>query len=322
MTLPDYLATVLGPTLTGYTPQDAGTATLLGAAEALDAGITTVFDWSNTTTTEAHTDAVRDAFAVAGIRAVVGLVHPDHETYARRVQRGSATVTAGFAVPGIEYGDHDETVQAIHLARHLGVTVSMHAGGPAVRALYDAGLLGPHVHLVHLNAITIDDAKMLAGTGTAVTVTPVVEATMGHGPSAYGRLRDAGARAGLGTDVVVNAPVDLFEPIRDTLRTERLRTGTMFPVAGVLPAATVDSARTIGLDQVIGIVEAGKRADLILLDGLPFPTAAAAVTNASRADVHTVIVDGHIVKRDHRLVNLDLTALRHAGRALAQRVRR
>ncbi|WP_117209605.1 amidohydrolase family protein [Allorhizocola rhizosphaerae] len=322
MTLPDYLATVLGPILTGYTPQDAGLATLLGAAEALDAGITTVFDWSNTTTTEAHTDAVRDAFAAAGIRAVVGLVHPDHEAYARRVQRGPATVTAGFAIAGMEYGDHDDTVRSVRLARDMGVTVTMHAGGPAVRALYDVGLLGPHVNLVHLNGMTADDAKMLAETGAGVTVTPVVEGTMGHGASAYGRLWDAGARAGLGTDVVVNAPVDLFEPMRDTLRTERLRTATMLPAGAILPAATVDSARAIGLDHIIGTVEVGKRADLILLDGLPAPSAAAAVANGSRADVHTVIVEGRIVKRDGRLVDLDLAALRRASRALAQRVLR
>src|SRR5688500_3442542 len=53
MTLPDYLGSVLGPILAAYTPADAELATLLGAAEALDAGITTVFDWSNTTTTAA-----------------------------------------------------------------------------------------------------------------------------------------------------------------------------------------------------------------------------------------------------------------------------
>jgi len=322
MTLPDYLATVLGPILAGYTPRDAGLATLLGAAEALDAGITTVFDWSNRATTEAHTDAVRDAFAEAGIRAVIGLAHPDHEAYARRVERGPATVTAGFAIAGMEYGDHVDTVRSIRLARDMGVTVSMHAAGPAVRALYDAGLLGPHVQLVHLNAITADDAKMLAGTATGVTVTPVVEATMGHGTSAYGRLRDAGARPGVGTDVVVNAPADLFEPMRDALRTERLRTGTMLPAAAILPAATLDSARAIGLDQVVGTVEVGKRADLILLNGLPSPSAAAVVANATPADVHTVIVDGRLVKRDGRLVDLDLAALRHAGRALAHRVLR
>jgi 5-methylthioadenosine/S-adenosylhomocysteine deaminase len=322
MTLPDYLAAVLGPILAGYTPRDAGLATLLGAAEALDAGITTVFDWSNTASTEAHTDAVRDAYTAAGIRAVVGLVHPDHEAYARRVQAGAATVTAGFAVAGMEYGDHDDTVRSVRLARDMGVTVSMHAAGPAVRALHDQGLLGPHVNLVHLNAITVDDAKMLADTSAGVTVTPVVEATMGHGPSAYGRLRDAGARPGLGTDVVVNAPADLFEPVRDTLRTERLRTGTMLPAASILPAATFDSARAIGLDHAVGTVEVGKRADLILLNGLPSPSAAAAVASATPADVHTVIVDGRIVKHNGQLVDLDLTALRHAGHALAHRLLR
>jgi 5-methylthioadenosine/S-adenosylhomocysteine deaminase len=322
MTLPDYLGSVLGPILAAYKPADAELATLLGAAEALDAGITTVFDWSNTTTTAAHTDAVRDAFAAAGIRAVVGHVHPDHEAFARRIARGPVTVTAGLAILGMEYGDRRETERAIHAARGLGLPVTMHAGGPAVRALWDAELLDRHVHLVHLNAVTADDAKLLAGTGAGVTVTPVVEATMGHGASAFGRLHDAGARPGLGTDVVVNAPADLFEPLRDTLRAERLRTGTMPPAAGVLAAATVDSARAIGLDHLVGTVAVGKRADLVLLGGLPRPSAAAAVVSAAPSNVDTVLVDGRVVKRAGRLLDHDLPALRHAGRELARRVLR
>jgi cytosine/adenosine deaminase-related metal-dependent hydrolase len=320
MTLPDYLGALLGPILAAYTPADAGLTTLLGAVEALDAGITTVFDWSNTTTTAAHTDAVRDAFAAAGIRAIVGHVHADHEAFARRIARGPVTVSAGLAILGLEYGDRRETERAVHAARDLGMPVSMHAGGPAVRALHDAKLLDRHTHLVHLNTATADDAKLLVDSGAGVTVTPVVEGTMGHGASAYGRLHDAGVRPGLGTDVVVNAPTDLFEPLRDTLRTRRLHTGTMLPAASVLPAATADSARAIGLDHLVGTVAVGKRADLLLLSGLARPSAAAAVVSATPSDVDTVLVDGRVVKRAGRLLDHDLHALRDAGRQVARRV--
>jgi cytosine/adenosine deaminase-related metal-dependent hydrolase len=76
MTLPDYFRVVLGHALPRYRPADARLATLLGAAEALDAGVTTVFDWSNTTLSPEHTDAVVDGFAAAGIRAIVGHTNP------------------------------------------------------------------------------------------------------------------------------------------------------------------------------------------------------------------------------------------------------
>jgi cytosine/adenosine deaminase-related metal-dependent hydrolase len=53
--------------------------------------------------------------------------------------------------------------------------------------------------------------------------------------------------------------------MRDTLRSHRAHTGTTHP-AGSIPAATIDSARAIGLGDVVGVVAAGKRADLVLLE--------------------------------------------------------
>ncbi|BEL03633.1 hypothetical protein Q0Z83_018240 [Actinoplanes sichuanensis] len=198
---------------------------------------------------------------------------------------------------------------------------TMHAGGGQVAALDGAGLLGPHLNLVHVNGMTSDEAKLLADTGTGVTVTPIVEATMGHGRSPWSTLRAAGGRAGLGTDVVVNAPPDLFEPMRDTLRQHRMDSGTMHPAADVLAAATIDSARAIGLGGEIGLIETGRRADLILLDGLaPLPgdtdVTGAVVTCLGVPDVHTVIVDGRVVKHDGRLTVLDLPELRRATRRI------
>lgn len=329
LTLADYFRVVLQQALPRYRPADARLATLLGAAEALDAGITTVFDWSNAALSPAHTEAIADAFSASGIRAVVGLGDRADTADVRRLGGGHGRVTAALAVLGFEYGDWIDTVRHVEFAHDLGLTVSMHVGGgpdsPIQRA-FDGGLLGPDVHLVHLNQVTDDQAKLLADAGAGVTVTPVVEATMGHGVSAYGRLRESGIRPGLGTDVVVNAPADLFEPMRDSLRSERRRTATMWPASAILPAATVDSARAIGLASRIGTLAVGKRADVILVDGLAHragsaSSAAGAVVSAlGPANVRTVLVDGHVVKRDGVLVHHDLGELRLAGVELARRV--
>jgi 5-methylthioadenosine/S-adenosylhomocysteine deaminase len=337
MTLPDFFEAVAGPgrdgrpggrALNAYGPSDIHLATLLGAAEALNAGITTVFDWSNTTRTPQHTDAVLDAFTTAGIRAVVAHANPDDERDVRRLAALRGRVTGALAITGTEYGPWDDGVRQIELGRQLGLVVSMHAnGGPGspLRRMYEAGLLGPHLQLVHLNNMTDDDAKLLVDNGVGVTVTPVVEAMLGYGASPFSRFADAGGRAGLGTDVVVNAPPDLFEPIRDTLRSQRAHTGTTYPAGSIFAAATIDSAHTVGLGDVVGTVTPGKRADLVLFDGLTHllgtgDLTGAVVATLGPADVHTVLVDGRIVKRDGRLAGLDLRQLRRSAAELVRRV--
>jgi cytosine/adenosine deaminase-related metal-dependent hydrolase len=148
---------------------------------------------------------------------------------------------------------------------------------------------------------------------------------MGHGPSPYSRFTAAGGRCGLGTDVVVNSPPDLFEPMRDTLRRHRAETSSMAPAGSVLAAATADSAAAIGLGSSVGTVAPGRRADLILLSGLSHlggDVSGALVTTARASDVHTVIVDGQVVKRAGRLTTLDLPKLREDAVSPAQRVGR
>jgi cytosine/adenosine deaminase-related metal-dependent hydrolase len=120
-------------------------------------------------------------------------------------------------------------------------------------------------------------------------------------------------------DVAVTAAPDLFEPLRDTLRTERARTGTMVPAASVLRSATLDAARVAGLGDTVGAVAVGRRADLVLLDGLAPVTgdvAGAIVAGLTSANVRTVLVDGQVVKRDGALVRHDLPALRAEAAAV------
>jgi 5-methylthioadenosine/S-adenosylhomocysteine deaminase len=110
--------------------------------------------------------------------------------------------------------------------------------------------------------------------------------------------------------------------MRDTVRRHRAETGTMAPAGSVLAAATTDSAAAIGLASSVGALTPGHRADLILLSGLAHvrgDVSSALVTTAGPADVHTVLVDGQVVKRAGRLTSLDLPKLREAAVALAIR---
>jgi 5-methylthioadenosine/S-adenosylhomocysteine deaminase len=329
MNLADYFGAVLGQALGAYTPADAHLATLLGAAGALDAGITTVFDWCNVAKTPEHLDAVLDAYATAGIRAVVAHGGPGQEAAAPFMAGLRGRVSGALAILGPQYGTDDEAARLIRLARELGLVTSMHFGGgfgaspdAPLHRLREAGLLGADLQFVHLNAMTPHEATLLADAGAGVTATPVVEGTMGHGASPYSRFAAAGGRCGLGTDVAVNAPPDLFEPMRDTLRRHRAETATMAPAGSVLAAATADSAAAIGLGSSVGELRPGRRADLVLLSGLAHvrgDVSGALVTGLGPADVHTVIVDGRIVKRDGRLTTLDLRKLREDAVELATR---
>jgi 5-methylthioadenosine/S-adenosylhomocysteine deaminase len=122
---------------------------------------------------------------------------------------------------------------------------------------------------------------------------------------------------------VVNNPPDMFSEMQSTLWRERLK--APFPARELLASATIDGARAVGLNDV-GALEVGYRADIVLLDGLEHlvdtnaDVEGAVVTTLSPTNVRTVLVDGEIVKRDGRLVHLDLATLREATRGIAAKV--
>jgi 5-methylthioadenosine/S-adenosylhomocysteine deaminase len=199
----------------------------------------------------------------------------------------------------------------------------MHIGGGSsaktgsVTRMRDHGLLGPDLHFVHANRISDDEMQMIADAGASVTVTPVVELMMGHGDLAYHRFTQAGGRPALGVDVVINNRPDMFSEMHTLLMWERTQ---RWPAAAdMLRAATIDGAAAIGMADEIGSLEVGKRADIVLLAGLehlfgegPEVVAGAVVTSVDTQEVHTVLIDGRIVKRDGLLVDYDLRDLREA----------
>jgi cytosine/adenosine deaminase-related metal-dependent hydrolase len=350
-TLTEYLTRMLGGFGPVFGPDDVRDGNFLGCLEALDAGITTVFDWSHIMNSPEHADAAIDALSASGMRVVFGhgtpstdlvawyvsseLRHPDdvRRVAAQYFSSAGQLMTLALSVRGPELATIDATADDIALARELGVRSSMHIGAGTlgqqhgVTQLHERGLLGDDLIFVHCNMCSDDELKLIAASGGKVSVSPRVEMAMGHGYPATGRLLDAGIRPSLSIDVVSAVGGSLFGEMRGMLETERGRRNRAYLERGEDPPpltlttrdavefATIEAARTLGLEDRIGTLTPGKQADVILLDiagpGLGLLShLAAAVTVSDTANVDTVLVNGEIRKRHGQLAGTDLALAR------------
>ncbi|MCA0337960.1 MAG: amidohydrolase [Actinobacteria bacterium] len=183
-------------------------------------------------------------------------------------------------------------------------------------------------HGVHLDAAD----RALIGASTDASGRPHV--TVAHCPGSNLKLasgalpwqvyRDAGVPLALGTDGCSSSnDLDLWATMRQAALLARLVSGdpTAAPAHEVIRAATIDGARALGIDDLVGSLEVGKRADLVLLDlDAPHLTpvhdvAALLVFAAGRGDVSDVFVDGRHVVQDRRSTLIDTGDLLARARA-------
>ena len=342
----------LGPI---YRPEDIFIGNLLGCLGALDAGTTTLLDWSHALNTPEHADAAVSALRQSGIRAVFAygwsradgqnwtrdssLGHPRDIVRMRRevLPSDDALVTLAMAARGPEMTTAEVVRQDFALARELGVRVSMHAAtgefGPRFRAIEQMAndaLLGPDLTLIHVCTASAKELRAMADNGVTACIGPQVEMTVsGCGVPAIGRLLAAGIRPSLSGDTETCATGDLFTQMRMALAGERLvANNRLIPdetpalkVADVVDFATVEGARACGLLHKIGSLTPGKDADLIILRGTDLNLAplsdplGAIALAANPGNVDTVLVRGEFRKRAGHLVGFDLDAIRARARA-------
>ncbi|MBE7679968.1 amidohydrolase family protein [Paenibacillus sp. P13VS] len=281
-------------------PQDSYIGNLLGSLEALNAGVTTVLDWSMPYSPD-HTDGLIRGLQDAGIRAVFAHGVPGETAYWNResilsylenirgvkeryFSSGDQLVTYGLAIRGPEFSHWDTTVQDIQLAEELDAICSMHVGfgswgsvDRSISRMYEAGLLTPRINVVHGNTMGMDEFKMLADTGASLSVTPEVEMMMGHGYPATGYFLEHGGTPTLGVDVVTSTGGDMFSQMKFALQAERSRTNELLLAQGEMPGelslqasqvlrfATSAGAQALGLERKTGSVTPGKEADLIMI---------------------------------------------------------
>jgi cytosine/adenosine deaminase-related metal-dependent hydrolase len=175
-------------------------------------------------------------------------------------------------------------------------------------------MLGPDVVLLHCTALAPEDIETLAGTGTHVVHCPTGPAKVGNAVTPLHELLEAGVNVSIGSDgAPANNGADMIRDMKwvGYLQKLRKRDATVVPAESILEMATLGGARALGLDDLIGSVEPGKRADLIVIrtDGPHWTPNVNWVSNlvyaSSGADVDTVIVDGEVLMEGREMKTLD-----------------
>lgn len=200
----------------------------------------------------------------------------------------------------------------------------------SVGLLEDLGLLNRGLALAHFVAASNDDADRVAEAGASVLHCPTALSYFGPGNRGWvpiPRLLERGANVALGLDDPYWIDSwDLFREAKQArLMANFLHGAQQFTSNQLLRMLTIDGARALGLGEEAGSLEAGKRADLILLDARqpkfqPLINLPALVVNAASAeDVDTVIVDGQVLMRERRVLTMDEEAVMGEAREAARR---
>jgi cytosine/adenosine deaminase-related metal-dependent hydrolase len=212
---------------------------------------------------------------------------------------------------------------------HAGVWGATNDDG--IRLMHEHGFTTPETIYVHAATLSADSYHRIAATGGSVSVSTESEQSAGQGYPPSWVLRTHAIPMSLSMDTSMWWSGDLFSAMRSTLSADRSREHLEAHAKGetvthhalraehVVDMATMGGARALGRDADLGSIEVGKKADLVLIRNEHSPVGSPllhpyghVVFQAQRGDVEAVIVDGRVVKRDHRLVGVDLPAARRA----------
>ncbi|MDX9864950.1 MAG: amidohydrolase, partial [Anaerolineaceae bacterium] len=233
------------------------------------------------------------------------------------------------------YTVQEETMRQMQpLAEKYGVGVHIHLaetrdefdqcmtkhGRTPTQRLADFGLHGPRVLAAHGVHLTDEDMQILVALDIAVAHNPSSNMKLASGVARIPDLIDAGVRVGLGTDSnLSNNNLDMFEEMRLAAMLQKLSRSdaASMPVDQMMRMATINGAACLCLQDQVGSLELGKRADVIIVDlhaphmwpVLPEPASNVIeqlVYSANAGDVLTTIVDGQVLMRDREIFSLDV----------------
>lgn len=331
-----------------FRPEDIYAGNLLAALEGIDAGVTTTVDWSHGLQTVEYADAAVDALETTPGRFVLAYGNllgapwewsraPEFADFIRRRIDGHGNklrMQLAFDVTGDPAFPEKA---AFEVARDFNLPVTTHAGvwgatnDNGIRLMHEHGFMTPSTIYVHAATLSEDSYQRIAATGGHTSVSSESEQNAGQGYPPTWQLRRHNIPVSLSMDTSVWWSADLFSAMRSTLNADRSRehleahnrnetvTLSHLRAEQVVNWATLGGAQALGMDSFIGSITPGKQADLVLIknDQSPvmFPLLhpyGHVVFQAGRGDVHTVMIDGNVVKHNHQLLNVDLSKVRQA----------
>jgi len=353
------------------TAEDCELSARLGSLEALRSGVTTVLDHHFLNRGLELPEATIAGMRAVGVRTVLArtimdlgelapsevLETPEQglrsteallDRHRDHLGDGMLTLMTGPNTPGVS-ASGELAVATKRFADEHGLRVSAHIAESAsvlsaveqryqrsgvVRWLDELGALGSNVIAAHSVHVSADEIEVMADRGVSVCHNPVSNLFLGDGFAPVVEMLDAGVTVALGTDgAASNNSQDMFEVIKAAGLLQRARTQDPHAVTPMqaLRMATIDGARALGIDHLVGSIEPGKRADLTMIDLLGWPHTVAVHNVASQlvhcarpSNVEMVMVDGRVLLENGRVVDVDeaelLARAQAAGRRLVERL--
>jgi cytosine/adenosine deaminase-related metal-dependent hydrolase/ribose/xylose/arabinose/galactoside ABC-type transport system permease subunit len=331
-----YISFILHKLAPAYRPEDAYVGNLVSAVGAINAGITTLLDWSHIQASPAHTDAVVQALKDSGLRAIFAYGFPWWGKWEERqpswfvraateyFSSKDQLLTLALAAPGPEFTDFEVARDHWKLARETGARITTHVGVGTygqerkVQEMGEAGLLGPDTTYIHCTTLNDTEIQMIVDSGGSVSLASPVEMMMGHGMPPIQKFLDRGLAPTLSIDVETNVPSDMFNQMRSVLGLQRALAAAEGKAAvstrDVLAWATIEGARANGLESKVGTLTPGKQADIIMLrtDRLNVTPlndpATAVVAGMDTSNVDSVFIAGRAMKRGGKVLHVDWNA--------------
>ena len=325
--------------------------TRLGLAEMIRGGTTTYCDMYY------FEDAIADETSKAGVRGVLGetvidfpvadnKTWPEAMAYTERFVKkwkGNALITPAIA-PHAPYTVSEEHLKAVHaLSERTGAPVVTHVsetrrevddslkskGASPVDYLARIGFLNNRVIAAHVVHPSAEEISVLKRLGVGVVHNPQSNMKLASGVAPVPQMLQADLDLGLGTDgAASNNDLNMWEEIDTTAKLHKVFTMDPKVVTAeqAFEMATIRGARALHMENEIGSIEKGKRADLVIVDlddlnQTPLYNIYSQLVYATKADdVRTVIIEGRLVMRDKRLLTLDETDIKARARVFREQI--
>lgn len=340
---------------------------ILGSVEALLGGVTSVCEHHFLNPSVDHTRASIEGILSTGIRSVMartvmndGDLAPECvleksddafrqiETLMAEFREEQESGLLWFATgPNTPPINTDSAIvrDIVQFSKQAGIGISSHVAESravlqdtktrygyegVVEYLHDLGMVTDAAVFAHCVHLTDKDISLMAETGASVSHNPVSNMFLGDGIAPVIDMLRSGVNVALGTDgAASNFSQDMFETMKVTSLLQRVahEDASIILPYEVLRMATIGGAKALGIDHLVGTLEVGKRADMILIDLQSAPHNVAMhnpithlVHCAKATDVTTVFVDGKVVVRDRQVVGVDQEALLHEAQVAAEQL--
>ncbi len=357
----DWLKEAVWPVASALTEEDAYVAGLVGFIENIRSGATSIVDHHYIHTDPRNSDGICQAAQATGVRLRLARgwadtnYHPNFMENADQIilemrrlldtwqNAADGRIRVEFG-PLIPWGCSDETMKKTYaLAREWGLGTHIHVAETRAEVemtlashhmrhiewLDYLGALGPDTHLVHSVWLTDEEIDLIANRQAIVVHCPVSNMYLASGIAPIVKLREKGVTVALACDGSgSNNSNDMMETLKFTACLQKV--GTLDAMAlypeDVLDMACRGGAMTFGQPDLIGSLEVGKKADLVLVDlDSPFmmpvhKVPSALVYNARASQVDTVIIDGQIVMRNKEITIIDEKAVLARVRAVSEKL--